>query len=173
MVALVFRKVRRIFRVWKHLPSKPTPEWYAENLRSIVRRLKNATSAEIGLCSLFPIGEAPESVNPVQRELNRRVAEYSAIIRQTACEEAVTYIPAYEAMQTQIVALPGRSFTSFRFLAFYRDAWRRFVFGRTLDEIARLNGWRFHTDGIHLNTRGGMILADLVQQFINGKCEGA
>ena len=37
----------------------------------------------------------------------------------------------------------------------------------TLDEIAQRNGWRFHTDGIHLNRRGGMLLADLVQQFID------
>jgi hypothetical protein len=30
-----------------------------------------------------------------------------------------------------------------------------------------LNGWRFHTDGVHLNSRGGMIVADLVQEFID------
>ncbi len=36
-----------------------------------------------------------------------------------------------------------------------------------VDEIARVNGWRFNTDGIHLNSRGGMILANLVQEFID------
>ena len=34
VVALVSRKVRRIFRVWKHLPCKPSPEWYGDNLRA-------------------------------------------------------------------------------------------------------------------------------------------
>ena len=97
------------------------------------------------------------------------IEAYSAIIRETAREEGVGYIPAYEVMHEQIVASAGRAFTSFRFLSFYRDALRRFILGRTLDEIAQSNGWRFHTDGIHLNSRGGMILADLVQDFIDRK----
>ena len=36
----------------------------------------------------------------------------------------------------------------------------------TSDEVAQLNGWQLHTDGVHLNSRGGMIVADLVQEFI-------
>jgi hypothetical protein len=54
----------------------------------------------------------------------------------------------------------------FRFLAFYRDAFRTLVLGRSPDEVSRLNGWEFHTDGVHLNSRGGLLLADLVQTFI-------
>ena len=72
----------------------------------IVRRLKSETSAEIGICSLFSIGEAPESVDPMQRELNRRVAEYGESSGKPR-EEGVNYIPAYEAMHAQIVASPG------------------------------------------------------------------
>ena len=53
------------------------------------------------------------------------------------------------------------------FLSFYRDAFRLLVLHRSLDEIAQKNGWRFHTDGLHLNSRGGKILADLVQEFIS------
>jgi hypothetical protein len=30
-----------------------------------------------------------------------------------------------------------------------------------------MNGWRFHTDGVHLNSRGAMIVADHVQEFID------
>jgi hypothetical protein len=33
-------------------------------------------------------------------------------------------------------------------------------------EIARENGWRFHNDGVRLNSRAGMIAADLIQQFV-------
>jgi hypothetical protein len=33
-------------------------------------------------------------------------------------------------------------------------------------EVARINGWRFHTDGVHVNSRGGIIVADLIQEFI-------
>ena len=34
------------------------------------------------------------------------------------------------------------------------------------DEIGRLDGWRFHRDGVHLNSISGKILADLAQEFI-------
>ncbi len=36
-------------------------------------------------------------------------------------------------------------------------------------EIGKLNGWRFHRDGIHLNSRSGKLLADLVQEFLNAE----
>jgi len=70
-------------------------------------------------------------------------------------------------MKEQIVASPGQAFVSFRFLPFYRDAFLTLVMGRSVDEIARQNGWRFHTDGVHLNTLGGRILADLIQRFLD------
>jgi lysophospholipase L1-like esterase len=82
-------------------------------------------------------------------------------------EENLIYIPLYEVMHHQIVVCPGRAFTSFRFLPFFRDAFRSIVLHRSIDDIARVNGWRFHTDGIHLNSSGGMILANLVQEFID------
>jgi hypothetical protein len=30
-----------------------------------------------------------------------------------------------------------------------------------------MNGWNFHTDGVHLNSRAGTIVADLVQAFLD------
>jgi hypothetical protein len=35
-----------------------------------------------------------------------------------------------------------------------------------LDEVGRKNGWRLHTDGVHLNRRGGLVAADLIQRFL-------
>lgn len=107
------------------------------------------------------------SRNPFQSELNRRIEEYNAIIREIAHKEEAAYIAIHEALHAQILASPGRAFTSFRFLPFYRDALRFLVLRKSPDEVAQLNGWRFHTDGIHLNSRGGMIAADLVQDFID------
>jgi hypothetical protein len=80
LVTLVFKNVRRIFGRWKHLPSDPSPEWYRQNLQTLVRRLKEETSAKIALTSLSQVGEDPESTNPVQRELNLRFKQYSEII---------------------------------------------------------------------------------------------
>lgn len=70
-------------------------------------------------------------------------------------------------MHAQIMESPGRAFTRFGFLSFYRDAFRVLVLHKSPDEVAQMNGWRFHTDGVHLNSRGGMIAADLVQEFID------
>jgi hypothetical protein len=53
-------------------------------------------------------------------------------------------------------------------LPLYRDAFRTLALRKTPDQVASLNGWRLHSDGIHLNSRGGMILVDLVQAFIDG-----
>jgi lysophospholipase L1-like esterase len=167
VLALVSAKARRFFRIWKHLPRDPSPEWFRENLQAIAHRLKSETSARIGFCSLPPIGEDPVSENRLQCELNRYVAEYSAIIGVVAREQSAAYVPVHEAMAAQILESPGRAFTSFGFLSFYRDAFRVLVLRKSPDEVAEMNGWRFHTDGVHLNRRGGMIAADLVQEFLD------
>jgi lysophospholipase L1-like esterase len=106
------------------------------------------------------------STNPFQSELNRRIEEFSAIIRGIAQEEGTDYIALYEAMFVQIRKSPGRAFTEFVFLSFYRDAFRTLVLRKSPDKVARINGWSFNTDGVHLNSRGGLIVADLVQKFI-------
>jgi lysophospholipase L1-like esterase len=167
VLALVSRKVRRFFQIWKHAPTEPSPQWFRENLQAIAHRLKAETSASVALCSLPPIGEDPASANPFQSELNRCVEDYSAIIEEVSRKEDVTYIAVYEAVLAQILATPGRAFTCFQFLSFYRDAFRVLVLHKSPDEVAQMNGWRFHTDGVHLNSRGGMIVTDLIQEFVD------
>jgi lysophospholipase L1-like esterase len=167
VLALISTKVAQFDRLTKQLPSQPSPQWYRENIQAIVRRLRRDTSARIALCSLIPIGEDPGAAHPFQAEANRRIAEYSAMLKEIAQEEAVSYLPFYERIHELILASPGRAFTRFAFLPFYRDVFRQVVLRKSNDEIGRLNGWRFHRDGIHLNSRSGEILADLVQQFLD------
>jgi lysophospholipase L1-like esterase len=167
VLASVSAKVGKFFRFWKRLPVEPSPEWFAESIQSIASRLKCGTSARVALCSLPPIGEDLSSANPFQIELNRRIEKYSSIIRDVALNERVGYVPIYEEMAAKIQALPGRAFTSFRFLPFYRDAFRVIILHKSPDEVSQMNGWNFHTDGVHLNSRGGAIVADLVQAFLD------
>jgi lysophospholipase L1-like esterase len=166
VLALVSAKAKTFFRISKRLPRDSSPEWFRENLQAIVRRMKAETLSSIALCSLPPIGEDPASANPFQSELNRRIEEFSAVIRGTAQEEGINYIPLYEEILAQIMKSPGRAFTEFGFLSFYRDAFRTLVLRQSPDEVARIHGWSFHTDGVHLNSRSGLIVADLVQKFI-------
>jgi lysophospholipase L1-like esterase len=168
VLATVFRNVKGVFTDWKRLPSEPSLEWFRDNLKAVAQRLKQETSAKIALVSLPQIGEDPDSSNTVQQKLNILSERYSATIKEIAQEEKVDYIPFYERLHEQIIASPGRAFTRFSFLTFYRDyLWRELILHKSFDEIAQMNGYRFHIDGVHLNTRGGMILADLVQDFLD------
>jgi lysophospholipase L1-like esterase len=166
VLARISKKVAQFDRLTKHLAGTPSPEWYQENMLAIVHRLKAGTRARIGLCSLLPIGEDPNSPNAFQDNLNRDIGEFSAIVKNIAHEEGVSYIPVYERIDELIRSSPGRAFTSFDFLPFYRDTFRQFVLHKSNDEIGQLNGWRYHRDGIHLNSRSGKLVADLVQEFV-------
>ena len=79
----------------------------------------------------------------------------------------MSYLPFYKRIHELILVSPGRAFTRFEFLPFYRDVFRQVVLRKSNDEIGRLNGWQLHRDGIHLNSRSGEILADLVQRFFD------
>jgi len=167
VLAGVSSRMRRYFTLSKRLPCTPSPGWFHENLAEIARRLKRETEADVGLCSLCPIGEALDSDDPFQSALNRRVEEYSRIVASVADEERCGYISLHEAITQAIRASPGRAFTAFRFLPFYRDAFRVLVLRQSPDDVARRNGWQFHTDGVHLNGRAGRIVADRIQRFID------
>jgi lysophospholipase L1-like esterase len=167
-LAMVSLKARRLFRTMK-FASRPLSEMqFDECLRALVHRIK-FSGARVALCSLAPIGEAPTSDQLFQAGLNSAVRDLSADIKRIAGDEVVEYIPIFEAFQAAIEAEPGRAFTEFRLLPLYRDAFRTIVLQMSADDVARLNGWRFHSDGIHLNRRGGMIAAELIQTYLDGR----
>jgi lysophospholipase L1-like esterase len=168
VLAMVFPNVQRFLGGFmKRHSREPSVEWFTENLAAIVSRLRAETRARIALSSLGPIGEAPDSTDENQRRLNDLVGKFSATIKQTAAQHGADYIPFYERLSAEIAASPGKALTSFRFLPIYGDTFRYFVLRKTSDEIGAANGWKFHVDGVHLNRRGGMILADLVQDFLD------
>ncbi len=98
--------------------------------------------------------------------LNELVRKYSGIVHLVAREECAVYVPFYERFSNAIHASPGHALTDIRILQMYQDAFRHLVLHWSLDRIAERHGWRFHTDGIHLNSRIGRILADLIQEFV-------
>lgn len=125
--------------------------------------MKNETQARVALCSLPLAGEVPDS------EVNIRMKEYSMAIKQIAQEENIIYLPFYEQMYDQIAVSPGRAFISnflYDFLSQCKAAIKILILHKKLDEVGQQNGWLFHVDGVHLNSRSGKILANLVQNFI-------
>lgn len=168
ILAAVFPNVKVFFTRWKHLPHYLSPAGFRQNVESLIKELKEKTSAEIFLISLPQIGEDSTSVNYIQAELNKLYEEYNSILKAIAQKENINYIPLYEALHKQILASPGKAFTKFSFLSFYRDyIFREFILRKSFDEIAKLNGWKYHIDGVHLNTNGGKILVELVQNALD------
>jgi lysophospholipase L1-like esterase len=168
ILATVFPNVKRFFTKWKQLPNDPSPLWFGQNVEKIIKELKKKTMAEVFLISLPQVGEDPTSANPTQTKLNRLYEEYNNVLKNIAQKEKINYIPLYEELHKQILAFPGKAFTRFSFLSFYRDyVFREFLLKKSFDQIAKLNGWKFHIDGVHLNTNGGKILVELVQKALN------
>ncbi len=169
ILASVFPNFRRVVRLWKGLPAEPTPQRFAENLRLITRRLRQETRARVALSSLAPVGEDPRAENPVQARLNDLCAAYNDVIRAVCSREGADYIAFSEAFADRLNrSKTAKPFTRFSFASFYRDYLiREMILRRSFDEIAQINGWEFHIDGIHLNTRGGRILTEAVQRFLD------
>jgi lysophospholipase L1-like esterase len=169
IVASVFPNFRRFVRLWKRLPDEPSQERFEDNLELITQRLRQETNARIALSSLAPMGEDPHSKDAVQSRLNELFAAYNGVIRDVSSREGADYIEFYESFQDQLDrSKTAKPFTRFSFPAFYRDYLvRQMILRRSFDDISRSNGWEFHIDGIHLNTRGGRILTEAVQRFLD------
>ena len=87
-------------------------------------------------------------------------------IKTLAMEEKTRYLPFYETMYAILQGDPGRSYDQFNLLSMYRDAFRTLVLRWTPDQVAIKNGWRYHSDGIHLNGKGAAIFIDLVEGYL-------
>jgi lysophospholipase L1-like esterase len=143
-------------------PQVPTPQFYHEMLVLIVRRLKAETKAHIALCSIPPIGEDPGHYAWIRTE------EYAAIVKRTAFDEGVEYLPLRERMCAYLAEAPPKkaiAFESFR-RAGIGAVWDHKVLGMDWDEIAARNGFHLLVDGLHLNSHGAGMIASLVERFI-------
>lgn len=148
----------------KRLPEQPSAQFYRENLTAIVRRLKRETRARIALFSLPPIGEDPGHYAYLRAE------EYSRIVAEVAQAEGVGYLPLHERICAYIESLPCGREKSLGFRDFGRAQLRagrmqRYL-GKSLDEISAANRFHILVDGIHLNSHGAAIAAELAESFL-------
>jgi lysophospholipase L1-like esterase len=157
--------VARRYQSAKGLPVLPDRAFYRESLLGIVQRLRRDTTARIALLSLPLFGEDLDS------ESNARVRAYGVVIRDVAASEAVAYLPLYEAMEATLRAQPpGRPRAPANVMVGYAMA-RRFLLGRSFDEIGEGYGYRLLSDGIHLNGRGASVVADVVESYLRGQTD--
>jgi lysophospholipase L1-like esterase len=175
VLASVFPNFRRFSRALKRVPEEPSPARFKDNLELITHRLQQATRATIALSSVAPVGEALRSDDSVQSRLNDLIVAYNGTIGDVARSSGTYYIPFYECFSDQLArSTIAKPFTRFSFAAFYRDyLFREMILRRSFDQISQSNGWEFHIDGIHLNTKGGRILTEVVQQFLDSPSRSA
>lgn len=146
----------------QRLPELPTPQFYRECLTLIVRRLKAETQARIALASLPPIGEDTGHYAWLRSE------EYSQIVKDVAKAEDVAYLPLRERLSAYLAGAPRQKAIALE--EFLRAGSRAHVdhtlFGKSWDQISAANGFHLLIDGIHLNSHGATIMADLVERFV-------
>jgi lysophospholipase L1-like esterase len=156
------------YRSFNHLPVDPTMEWYEENLRAIVTRLKTETEARLALLTLAIIGE------DLGHEANRQIVRYNEVVRRIARDEKIDCLPLHDRMVAYLreheadrAGLPPP-------LA-YRDglinvgnAIALHATGLSWDEVSRRNGLLLTTDCLHLNSISGGMIADLIEEWLLG-----
>lgn len=144
------------------LPQTPDADWYRKNLRIIATRLVEETEADVALLSLPTLGEVPE--HPAYRLSE----EYSAIVRATAGEYGIAYLPLFERMDSYLQEHPGNpkhEYAETRSLMM-KAILQHYVARLSWNRIGERNGFRLHTDFLHLNDSGAGMAADLVAGYI-------
>jgi lysophospholipase L1-like esterase len=145
----------------RDVTERPTMETFAANLAAIVRALA-PIGARIALMSIQPVGERPEA------EINRDIDRINEVVRRTAAAEGVGYLPLHERL-TELVAERGTGRPAVDSPApVLRVIVAHLGLGVPLDRIGRRNGYAIHTDGLHLAGPGGLVAADLVEDFVGG-----
>ena len=144
------------------LPRLPDRGWYRENLQLLIKKFKTGTRARIAVFSLPPIGEERGSV------AYKRAQEYSAIVKEVALSEKVTYLPLNERMD-EIIAKRGMKNTPLyndNMYLMFKGIVQHYLLRMSYDEIASSNSYIFITDTLHLNCVGATLMADMVEDFI-------
>ena len=148
------------YRKEQKLPEKPTLAWYRLNVERIIDRLQSETDAQIVLLDLPMLGEDLAS------DMNRRVADYNAVLRAVAAEKRVTCLPLHErlgALLPQNHTPPpyeGKKGPVLR-------VWiKHFMQRKSWDAVSADHGLELLTDHIHLNDKAAAVIAALIGDFL-------
>jgi lysophospholipase L1-like esterase len=157
---------RRRYVRGNRLPQDPTLGWFRECLEQILKRLRERTAARVALLSLPVLSE------DLGHPANQKTAAYSETVREVAAVGGAAYLPLHERQRDYLLAHPGPPGLAYQdgLAAFIKAAARRYLLRQDWDDISRRNGLRLTIDGIHLNSTGGGMVADLVEQFL---CENS
>lgn len=154
----------KIYERRKDFPTEPDfwkEKRFKEDLNSIVKRLKQETSARIAILSIPPLGEKSTSL-PFKRSIL-----YSTIIKDLAKQYDITYLPLNEKMVAFIKGNPAHSSLTLENLVknMIKVIFAHY-FGRSWNKISKKNGLMLLIDNVHLNSIGATMVADLIEKFL-------
>ncbi len=148
----------------KHLPQKPTHDWFRAIYRKLVLQLQEKTSAQIVMMTLPPIGEILGS-----REIQVST-EYSRTIGDLSDELGVDLLHIHTPMLKYLEGHHSHPTSESKdaIRAMVVGMIRHFILGKSWDSIAEGTGQELHVDHIHLNSRGAHMIAGIIEEYLTG-----
>lgn len=111
--------------------------------------------AEVLACTVSPLGEQLTS------PLNRQLARVNGVIKQVAAERHVSLADVWQAFVDELAVQPNHArYVGAGWLSGWLDRWR--LRSKSPDELSRRRGLHLTFDGIHLNSRGADLWANVI-----------
>jgi lysophospholipase L1-like esterase len=111
--------------------------------------------AEVLACTVSPLGEQLTS------PLNRQLARVNGVIKQVAAERRVFLADVWQAFVDELAVQPNHArYVGAGWLSGWLDRWR--LRSKSPDELSRRRGLHLTFDGIHLNSRGADLWANVI-----------
>lgn len=151
-------RIRQMVMERAGVPDEPTPHFYADNMRAIVERLQQQTTARVTLLSLPPIGE--DLASPT----NVAACAYNEAQRQVAQETGADWIDLFTPMADALrsAGAGDRNPYTTSPVEVMEVGFRHLVLGQSLDAISAKKGYILLTDRIHLNSRAAGMVTDAI-----------
>lgn len=147
----------------KGLPRLPHIDWYASELEKFIIDIQSKTNAKIAISTLSWLGEQSEA------EIIKVVRSHNNIIRDLSAKYNLKLIDLFKEFD-QIIDINNS-------VPYTTTEWRRFrglravilhyVFGWSWNRIGRKYKLKLLCDHIHLNEKAGVMLEELMKDFID------
>lgn len=150
------------FELKKHLPQKPTEDWFIRNLNQLLWELRQRTEAKIAILSLPLISEDENSV------AFKTAVAYSHDIYKVAKIHGVTYLPLNECQLNYLQKSRSetkRSVVRSPF-AYFMPSFKHYVLRKSWEDISNDAGLQLTIDTVHQNKVATAMIVKLVRSFL-------
>ena len=115
-----------------------------------------------------PPPERKQAEKPAAAPVNAVVREANNAIHDVCTETGAAYLPVYERLTDLLAsqgAISGPAWTG-SWVPGVASLVEHFALGRSYDAIALARGWVISPDGVHMDSTGASIIADLAADWL-------